>query len=299
VTAASPPAERRALVVGYTWVDGEVRLRSWPEDDARGPLLTEALPRVAFRVEPGKWCTGHNDGKVLVRCPDRAPATRGSTCEACGLRDEFRPCLTCDGFRCPRLSPDMTAYCRQHHHLYLACFGDEDIKVGTASDPRKHQRLVEQGPLAAARVAEAAGPRIRQMETLLAQAGFTETVRRTRKTALLAGAMTEVEARNLVLDANHRLKEVLPREYHGALHAPIFVPQPELARRSRSLPLNPLELEDGVVVEGEVVGAVGHTLFVRDADGTFALDLGALKGRRVTWDPAGPRRKPTAQLGLF
>jgi hypothetical protein len=294
----SDAPERRALVVGYTWLDGGVRLRSWPLGD-RGPLGVEPLAHLSFRVEPGKWCTGYNDGTTLVRCPDQAAATRGTTCDACASRDAYRPCLTCDGFRCPRLSAEMLGYCRQHHHLYLACFGDEDIKVGTASDPRKHQRVIEQGPLAAARVAEAEGPRIRQMETLLAQAGFSETVRRSRKTALLAGAMTEVEARSLVIDATHRLKEVLPREYHGALHAPIFVPQPELARKSRALPLNPLELEDGVVVEGEVVGAVGHTVFVRDADGTFALDLGALKGRRLTWNPSGPRRKPTAQLGLF
>lgn len=292
-------AERRTLVVGYTWVDGAVLLRSWPLDGRAGPQQTEPLDRVLFRVEAGKWCTGFHDGSAGVRCPDDAPATRGTTCDACAGRDAFRPCLTCDGFRCPRLSAEMTAWCRQHHHLYLACFGDEDLKVGTASAPRKNQRVVEQGPLAAARVAEAAGPRIRQMETLLAQAGFSETVRRSRKTALLAGAMTEVEARSLVIDATHRLKEVLPREYHGALHAPIFVPQPDLARRSRALPLNPLELEDGVVVDGEAVGAVGHTLFLRDPDGTFALDLGALKGRRVTWNPAGPRRKPTAQLGLF
>lgn len=288
----------RALVVGYTWVEGGVRLRSWDDPPAR--LTERALAgSVCFRVLPGRHCVGHHDGEALRPCPDRAPATRGSACEACTLRDAFRPCMTCDGFRCPRLSPEMLRWCRQKHHLYLACFGDRTIKVGTASDPRRDQRIVEQGPLAAARVAAQEGPRIKQMEKLLSDAGFAETMRRDRKTALLQGAMTEDEARALVSEAAGVLREVLPREYHGSLHPPAFVPQPELARASRGLTVNALRLEDDRVVEGAVVGAIGHLLFLEEADGRFALDLGALKGRRIEWEPEGPRRKPEAQLGLF
>ena len=37
------------------------------------------------------------------------------------------------------------------------------------------------------------------------------------------------DPRALVLEATHTLREVLPGEYHAALHAPIFVPQPDLA----------------------------------------------------------------------
>ncbi|MCB9697573.1 MAG: DUF2797 domain-containing protein [Alphaproteobacteria bacterium] len=288
--------ERTVLVAGYTWVDGQVRLRSW---EGRALGHTDLVGALSFRVEPGKWCTGLHDGDEVVACPDRAPATRGTSCDACFARDAFRPCMTCDGFRCPRLSGPMLAWCRQQHHLYLACFGDEEIKVGTASDARRNQRIVEQGPLAAARVAVAEGPRIKQMEARLVAAGFAETMRRSRKTVLLQGAMTEVHARSLVIEATHRLKDALPREDHVLLHAPIFVAQPELAVRSRSLPVHELALEEGRVVDGEVVGAVGHLVFLRDPDGTFALDVGALKGRRITWNPSGPRRRAAAQLGLF
>jgi hypothetical protein len=102
-----------------------------------------------------------------------------------------------------------------------------------------------------------------------------------------------------VLEGHRSLREVLPPDYHLHLHTPVFVPQPELARKSRSFTVNELQLEDDRVVEGEVVGAVGHLLFLQEADGCFALDLGALKGRRIEWDPDGPRRKAQAQLGLF
>lgn len=287
-----------ALVVGWTWVDGGVRLRSWTGQPPQ-PLARPLEGPLSFRVLPGRFCTGVHDGDAHGPCPDRALATRGSTCERCFARDAFRPCMTCNGFRCPRLAPSMLQYCRQDHHLYLACFGDSTIKVGTASNPRRNQRIVEQGPLAAARVATAEGPRIKQMEHLLVDAGFAETMRRSRKTVLIQGAMSEVEARALVLEANRSLRDVLSRDYHVHLHTPVFVPQPALAQRSRALTVNELRLADDRVVEGEVVGAVGHLVFLQEADGCFALDLGALKGRRIEWDPEGPRRKAEAQLGLF
>src|SRR5262245_31454806 len=180
--------------------------------------------------------------------------------------------MTCDGFQCPRLSPDMLQWCRQTHHLYLACFGDTTIKVGTASDPRRNQRIVEQGPLAAARVAEGEGPTIKQMEHWLSEAGFSGTMRRARKTVLIRTAMTEVEARQNVIEAARSLRDVLPAAYHRHLHAPTFVPQPPLAQRSRGRPVNELRVDDDRVVEGTVVGAIGHVVFVEDRDGCFALD---------------------------
>jgi hypothetical protein len=287
----------RALVTGFTWIDGAVRLKAFRGDPARfdtRPLVG----RVCFRILAGRHCTGRFAGDP-VPCPDRALATRGTACDACAAADAFRPCMTCDGFRCPRLSPEMASYCRQTHHLYLACFGDTTIKVGTASNPRRDQRVIEQGPLAAARIARAGGPTVKQMEHLLVEAGFSETMRRTRKTVLIAGSMTEPEARSLVLEAAAGLREALPSIYHRHLHAPELVAQPPLAVTSRALPLNELRVDDDRVVEGEVVGAVGHVLYVEDADGCFALDLGELKGRWIEWDPAGPRRRPVAQLGLF
>jgi hypothetical protein len=286
------------LVTGFSWGEDGVRLHGWVGD----PPVSEARElrgRVAFRVRPGRHCTGWHDGEVRRPCPDRAPATRGSTCEGCQRRDQFRPCMTCDGFKCPRLSLAMQGYCRQTHHLYLACFGDEEIKVGTASHGRKESRIVEQGALAAARVASAEGPRIKQMEKLLSDAGFSETMRRSRKTVLIQGAMSEDTAKALVLDAASELRDVLPPDYHRHLHAPTFVDPPEIARRSRRLTVNELRIEDDRVVEGLVVGAVGHLVFVEDADGRFALDVGELKGRRLEWDPQGPRKRAQAQLGLF
>ncbi len=287
------------LVVGWTWDDGGVLLRTW----SRAATLTAGAHRLegplSFRILPGRYCTGHHDGRAWQPCPDQRRATRGKTCGPCQQRDAFRPCMTCDGLRCPRLPLAMQQYCQGPHHLYLACFGDDALKVGTAADHRREQRVVEQGPLAAARVARGPGPTIKQMEARLVASGFTETMRRSRKTSLLRGSMSDAEARALVADGAESLPAILDEDHHPYLHAPMFVEQPALAVQSRDLAINELRVEDERVVEGEVVGAVGHLLFVRDRDGCFALDLGELRARWIEWDPEGPRRRPEAQLGLF
>lgn len=289
---------QRSLGLGYGWDDGRpfLRVRDQWADDTR-------LVRFegAFRVQllPGRQCTGYFDGERGHACPNRRAVQRGASCEACQARDAFRPCMTCDGTRCPRLSASMRRYCRQDHHLYLASFGDATLKVGTASHPRRDLRVIEQGPLAAVRVARAEGPIIKQMERVLSQGVFTETMRRQKKTALLSASMTPEVAEAQVLEAAGRLREELPTWMHAYLHAPELVEQPAFAAASRALSVQPMQLADDVVLEGTVVGAVGHVVFLDDGDGTFALDLGALKGRLLEWEPEAGAPKPVVQLGLF
>ncbi|HLV22779.1 MAG TPA: hypothetical protein VKZ49_17940, partial [Polyangiaceae bacterium] len=157
----------------------------------------------------------------------------------------------------------------------------------------------EQGPLAAARVAAGEGPRVKQMEHLLAGSGFTEALRRSRKTRLLSASMTRAEAEERVIAAARALPDLLPERYHGLLHEPVLVEQPELARRSRAYAVQPMPVAPGTVLRGEVAGAVGHVLFVRDDDGVFAVDLGELVTRVVEIGGGRPAPRPTVQLGLF
>ncbi len=287
----------QVLGLGYGWRDGHPFLRVRHLHDHAVHTLAMG-GEVRLQVTAERRCTGYYDGTVSHPCPDGARLRTGVACEACQLRDAFRPCMRCDGSRCPRLSPAMRRYCQQDHHLYLACFGDDTIKVGTASHPRRRQRIVEQGPLAAVRVACGEGPAIKRMERMLSQGVFTETMRRSRKTALLAGSMSPDEARERVLDAAATLGDVLPDSYHDYLHPPEVVEPPALAAASRSLQVQPVQLHDDVVIAGQVVGAVGHVVFVEDDDGVFAFDLGELKARVIELSPQGGK-KPVVQLGLF
>jgi len=287
----------QVLGLGYGW-DDEVpflRVRNLHDDAVRTLPMAGS---VRLSVIGERRCTGYYDGAAGHPCPEGARLRTGTMCAACQQRDAFRPCMMCDGSRCPPLSASMRRYCRQDHHLYLACFGDETLKVGTASHPRRRRRVVEQGPLAAARVARAEGPVIKRMERALSQGAFTETMRRSRKTALLQATMSVDEAEARVMEAAAELPRLLDPAYHGALYPPQLVPQPQLAVRSRSLSVQPLQLADDVVLAGEVVGGIGHVVFLRDDDGVFAVDLGDLKARVLELDPRGGR-KPVVQLGLF
>lgn len=287
----------RALVVGYTWEDGAPALRV----RARGSWAVRNWPltgRLRLGITGDRLCIGYSGGQGLQPCPDGARPVRHQ-CTACQQRDVFRPCMTCTGFRCPPLAPSMKKACERTHHLYLACFGDPRLKVGTASHGRREQRIVEQGPLAAARVAEGRGPRIKQLEHLLvSQEDFVEAMRRTRKTALLAAGMTAERAREHIVATARELRERVAPEYHDLLRPPTFVKTPPLAERARGWQVVELPVEDDSVVEGQVVGAIGHLLFVEESDGRFALDLGELKARVVERNPTGGK-KPTVQLGLF
>jgi hypothetical protein len=137
------------------------------------------------------------------------------------------------------------------------------------------------------------------MEAALVRAGFTEAVSRQRKMSLLRSGMTVDVAERRVLDAARHLADQLPPDLRWPLHPPHIVEAPALARRSRGYPVNVLPVRADTVIEGQVAGAVGHVLFVDDGDGRFALDLGALSGRFVDFDPSGPRQKPQVQMGLF
>jgi len=193
----------------------------------------------------------------------------------------------------------MRRRCERTHHLYLASFGQPRLKVGTASHGRREQRIVEQGPLAAARVAQGPGPQIKQMESMLVRdEDFVELMRRDRKTALLGSGMSSAAAREQVHAAAGTLRKRLSRDYHALLQPPQDVATPPLAERARGWPVVELPVQPDVRIEGEVVGAIGHLLFLDEADGRFALDLGALKARILEQNPDRGRR-PTVQLGLF
>ena len=295
------PAPLRALVVGYSWtegrpvlrirVEGEWKLREWP-----------LRFRVRLVVTDERRCVGYADGTGLVPCPDKALPS-GQQCKECERRDAFRPCMTCDGFRCPTLTltPAMKKSCDREHHMYLACFGQPKLKVGTCSHRRRDQRIIEQGPLAAARVARGRGPLIKQIETTLAgHEDFVELMRRDRKALLLHASMTEDEARARIREIWQTLKGRLPQDLATLIHQPIFVHPPPLAQKARGWPVVPMPVEAGTLIEGTLAGAIGHLVFLHEQDGRFALDMAALKTRIVELDPPeGEGRKPTVQLGLF
>ncbi|KRE84513.1 hypothetical protein ASG86_05770 [Arthrobacter sp. Soil764] len=162
-----------------------LRLQS-PEGDFR-ELGLHAGARLGFRVvQPGRSCLGHvqvqsASSRSQILCASAAPAARGKQCEQCFVLDESR--LMHDFHRGGRVTPGLRHYLMQEHWLYIATFAGGATKVGTASGPRKWNRLAEQGAAAAAYVARAQDGRVvRILEDLVtAQVGLTQQVRSAAK----------------------------------------------------------------------------------------------------------------------
>ena len=159
---------------------------------APSPTLTlDAGTRLGFRLAAaGKHCLGHHKvhgpaDRDHVLCPDRAPAARGSQCERCFVLDDSR--LIHDFHRGGRVPPGLRAYLMQPHWLYVATFANGASKVGTASHPRKWNRLAEQGAVVARYVARAEDGRVvRLLEDMITRdAGLPQQVRAAAKAAAL------------------------------------------------------------------------------------------------------------------
>lgn len=176
----------------------------------------------------------------------------------------------------------------QPHWLYLATFADGTTKVGTAAAPRKHSRLDEQGALVATYLAESPdGRAVRILEdTLARRLGLTQTVRAAAKLKALAafrdmGPVHTAHKQHLEPAANALSDLNIP-----AVLEPWTPPsQGKLLRTPHAdrtpYPHDPREGEHGLTV----LSCVGsNVLASTDGDGELAyvLDLGALKGRRIT-----------------
>lgn len=286
-------------VIGYAWRDNQVFLEV---QDLTSNASTTFIPieeTFIFKKTGQQQCIGWIDfeNKERQPCPDMASVQQ---CDACQQREGFLPCVICNGFNCPTLKPAIEAYCQRPHSLYLACFGSDRVKVGTASEGRKYVRLHEQGPLAAMFIAKASGPLIKQMETIISRMGYTETMRRSTKQKLLTSGMTEHEARQNLIDA---LKDIIPRlpvQYEMYLHEPqhVKVPPRSLAAR-RFNELDILKPAVNRIVGGKVAAASGSFVVFQDDVGAMSLDLAELRSWVIEIDPHGQPAKRTKQLSMF
>lgn len=294
---------------GITWATGDPRLLLAPLPG--GPLVYAAFMnrRLGFRVSgPGQWCTGRYQFADTVRvealaCPDRAPAVQNRQCARCASLDEFR---FAHQFHHGGQGPEaLRRYMAQPHWLYAATFADGTTKVGTAAEPRKRSRLDEQGALFATYLAVSPdGRAVRYIEDALTRhLGIPQTVRAAAKLKALAGhpdlSAAEESHRKAVDRAAGMLCEL------GAV--PIvepWAPPGEGARLRKADGTRALYPHD--VDEGEhgftPVSCIGSQILAvldSDEDLGYLLDLGALKGRRITLDRAFTSTGTAVQTPLF
>ena len=288
---------------------GRPAMRLQDPDGGFTELPLDAGTRLGFRLAAaGKHCLGHHKvhgpaDRDHVRCPDRAPAVKGSQCERCFVVDDSR--LIHDFHRGGRVPPGLRAYLMQPHWLYIATFANGASKVGTAANLRKWQRLAEQGAVAARYVARADDGRVvRNLEDLVTRdAGIPQQIRSAAKAAALTGPEPAAE-----LDArNSRLAAEVRALLAGAGGGGFGVVDEEWKRPGLSDAVcapaarhaYPHELGTGA--HGFRIDSLSGSVALARLDGAdleFVVNLGQLKARTITLGDHGSG-VPAVQEALF
>lgn len=130
-----------------------------------------------------------------------------SQCNHCKYIFDFYKCVRCHGEDCFVKNKDVLKYCNTPHYVYLAYFPNEKIKVGTASEIRKYNRLLEQGAIFSIFIAKTPTGKIaRQIEKNIIDNGIPGAVTTTYK------------MKNLIFDKDETIiRKELVEKYKGIL----------------------------------------------------------------------------------
>ncbi|MGH8906384.1 MAG: DUF2797 domain-containing protein [Egibacteraceae bacterium] len=267
--------------------------------------------QAGWRVQGPRRCVGLYDpeGNARRRCPASRPPAVGAQCSACASADPGRRIAQ------DRPGPDGT-FPTGVFRLYLALFGLQALKVGLTAKHRADDRLLEQGAIAHLFLCEGPYLQIRRIERLLStQLDIPEQVRWRRKRALWRQATDRQRLADVLNDAADHARRLL-----FGCPVTVLAKQPVTENLScynldpQTLP-NALQvvtsLDDGDVLTGCVVGAVGKMLLLDAAGELLVVDTRALEGWQVLrcepdqrWHlAAAPAREPIraapAQAALF
>lgn len=292
----TPPTDGEYVCHGITWATGDPRLLLAPLPG--GPLLYAQIMRrwLGFAIGTGRWCTGRYQFADTVRvealaCPDRVPAEQGDQCGRCFRQDEFR--FAHQFHQDGNVPESLRRYMDQPHWLYLATFADGATKVGTAAEPRKQSRLDEQGALFATYLTKSPDGRVvRHIEDAVTRdLEIPQTVRAAAKLKALAN-LTDLSV--AITSHDHHVARAVDAltAMNTSPTLEKWTPPAEGDRmRVASGPrvLYPHDLREGehgftvVSCIGTQVLAVLGSESEPDDQIDYVLDLGALKGRRITF----------------
>lgn len=305
------------LCHGVVWPGRVPHLHLAP-DTATGVRVLAPLvgAPVGLRVDSdGRRCLGRlsvsGPVKGAVPCPDRAGATTGTQCAECAVRDEFR--FAHHAHRGGHVPPELGRYLEQPHWVYVATFADTTSKVGTAADPRKLERLDEQGAVRATYVARVSDGLLARVfeDAVTSSARLSQVKHRTAKTAALTApaSLVDIDAAHAAAVTRAGLVLAGERDRSGvSLPGEEWLPPEISSGFFERVPLGGWARHPHVLHEGEhgftvhaVVGSVvlasleagpAATADANDRAGggrgrgeelpRYVLDLAELRGRRVT-----------------
>lgn len=158
-----------------------------------------------------KHCKGYYDllKRETVPCQSFTDLTESEYCQckACQTKSGFDLCLGYNGSICRTNSDTARKFCNEEHHVYLAYFANDKLKVGTAASYRKYERLLEQGAVYSIFLAQTPNGRIaRQLESRISNLGIASR------------ANSSYKMNNFIIDREQEeIDKMLMKEYEFIL----------------------------------------------------------------------------------
>lgn len=164
--------------LGLVWQD-EKNSKFKVKDYDTGRIELIDLPKeLCIEKSDKKICVGTINPytKEYIPC-DREVEQSEAQCNKCKYLFDFYKCVRCHGDTCYAKNNDVLAYCNVPHYVYIACFPNNKIKVGTASEIKKYDRLLEQGAIYSIFIAKTPTGKIaRQIEKIIINLGISGAV---------------------------------------------------------------------------------------------------------------------------
>lgn len=140
--------EMKKYFIGINWEDEFKPILHLKDYNTNIDEYFEIPNEFRMRKNPRKVCIGTINPytKEYISCNHHV-SEKQTQCNNCQYMYDFYNCVRCHGSTCCAKNEDVLKYCGTPHYVYLAYFGDDKIKVGTASEIKKYERLLEQGAL--------------------------------------------------------------------------------------------------------------------------------------------------------
>lgn len=186
-------------------------------------VYKQVLGNNSINIYPIKYCLGSYElgTHKYIPCKNDVIMQGQKICKECENLNGFKYCISCRGEKCVAFNYNAIEYCNQKHFVYLAYFSDKIIKVGTAHELRKEERLVEQGSLYRILIAEVpTGKLARQIENEISKLGYKSSVSSTHKIQNLLFSETEDDIHERLCFAYEHIEQNLKNKFKKYLLNP-------------------------------------------------------------------------------
>lgn len=190
------------LVRGIDWSNPTApRIRCVDDTTSATTFFThDSVLRFSVDETKGRRCLGWRD--LTAEGPGHSPCDRGATvtagrqCDRCRNREGFTTVHQAH-VSGTHIHPNVRTYLAQPQWLYVDVFAGGQMKVGTASEFRKHPRVAEQGAVCALFVARSTdGYSIRALEARVSEHfHLSQAIRTSRKIEALTGPLDREKLR--------------------------------------------------------------------------------------------------------